>query len=374
MNVTFLIGNGFDLNLGLPTKYSDFIQVYEQIKGKSDAMTNFHQYVGENNALWSSAEKALGLYTANFEVAEGEEFSNRHNDFCEHLIKYLSYLEMKLDLVANKEKVAESFARINQMIRSFPSQERKPIDALFKLRQHENLVYNFINFNYTNTLDRCLSILEESPSILGSHRYGSNTFIHKIGAHHHVHGTLQKGLVFGVDNDAQIAKPEIFDCINGDIYRSLLLKNEANVLYMENAEQKAVNLLNNSQIIYVYGMSIGETDASWWRRICLWLKQDVKRHLIIQKHDMVERTAFPREYLLAERTEKRKVLNFSSLSANENIAIEKQIHITRENIFLPISALGKHITGVPNWQTSIAKQIETDFWMEGMHQYMVASR
>ena len=29
MNITYLVGNGFDLNLGLQTKYTDFIKVYK---------------------------------------------------------------------------------------------------------------------------------------------------------------------------------------------------------------------------------------------------------------------------------------------------------------------------------------------------------
>ena len=28
MNILYLIGNGFDLNLGLPTRYSDFLEYY----------------------------------------------------------------------------------------------------------------------------------------------------------------------------------------------------------------------------------------------------------------------------------------------------------------------------------------------------------
>ena len=32
MNITFLIGNGFDLNLGLATAYSDFVKYYTQKK------------------------------------------------------------------------------------------------------------------------------------------------------------------------------------------------------------------------------------------------------------------------------------------------------------------------------------------------------
>lgn len=31
MKITFLIGNGFDINLGLKTKYKDFVNHYKQI-------------------------------------------------------------------------------------------------------------------------------------------------------------------------------------------------------------------------------------------------------------------------------------------------------------------------------------------------------
>ena len=34
MNITFLIGNGFDLNIGLATKYSDFLKKYTEPSGK----------------------------------------------------------------------------------------------------------------------------------------------------------------------------------------------------------------------------------------------------------------------------------------------------------------------------------------------------
>ena len=32
MKITFLVGNGFDLNLGLDTNYSDFLKEYKKIK------------------------------------------------------------------------------------------------------------------------------------------------------------------------------------------------------------------------------------------------------------------------------------------------------------------------------------------------------
>lgn len=41
MNITFLIGNGFDRNLGLDTTYSDFIKVYKNRRLKLRHLKNF---------------------------------------------------------------------------------------------------------------------------------------------------------------------------------------------------------------------------------------------------------------------------------------------------------------------------------------------
>ena len=36
MNITFMIGNGFDLNIGLKTRYKDFILDYLKVDTKDD--------------------------------------------------------------------------------------------------------------------------------------------------------------------------------------------------------------------------------------------------------------------------------------------------------------------------------------------------
>lgn len=35
MNITLILGNGFDLNMGLPTAYSDFYQYYLKLETPS---------------------------------------------------------------------------------------------------------------------------------------------------------------------------------------------------------------------------------------------------------------------------------------------------------------------------------------------------
>lgn len=85
MNITFMIGNGFDRNLGLKTKYSDFIAWYKKTPAKTDTLRKFREYINENEELWSAAEEELGNYTAQFESGAGAMFYECHKDICEYL-------------------------------------------------------------------------------------------------------------------------------------------------------------------------------------------------------------------------------------------------------------------------------------------------
>ena len=75
MNITFLIGNGFDRNLGLKTAYSDFVSYYKGLDTTDETLIKFHEHINENEELWSSAEEEIGKYTKEFEEGEGDRKS-----------------------------------------------------------------------------------------------------------------------------------------------------------------------------------------------------------------------------------------------------------------------------------------------------------
>ena len=50
MNITFLVGNGFDLNLGLKTKYTDFYPSY-LAKGYNDILA---KEIEDNDKNWAN--------------------------------------------------------------------------------------------------------------------------------------------------------------------------------------------------------------------------------------------------------------------------------------------------------------------------------
>lgn len=339
MKVTFLIGNGFDRNLGLATSYSEFIDKYKNKNIGNETLKKFRAHINDNEKLWSEAEVALGKCTGDFEYGKAEEFSECHEDICEELALYLKNQENRIEYDVNKEKIKVAMKKINTIIDPFPTEEKRLLEQVYLRHKSEFMFFNFICFNYTSTLDRCVSLLESDGAVIGTHKNGNQIIPHKIGDVCHVHGTVDREMVFGVNDDSQILKNDIFDCVNGDIYKNLLIKRNANQSYQENTDGRAENIINESNIIYIYGMSIGTTDRLWWERICRWLELNEQHHLIIQIHEMPTRGAFPVRYQIAVREQKKRVLKYGDFDEPTLKRIADQVHITEDNIFEDVKGI-----------------------------------
>ena len=85
MNLTFLIGNGFDINLGLPTTYSDFLE-YHASQGFTDMISTSMR---EDLCLWSDVEIGLGDFTKNVASGDIEPFLDAKDNLDRSLIEYL---------------------------------------------------------------------------------------------------------------------------------------------------------------------------------------------------------------------------------------------------------------------------------------------
>lgn len=336
MNITFLIGNGFDRNLGLSTTYSEFVKFYKATKARTETLKGFREHITENEELWSNAEVALGQYTSMLDNGAGAAFSACHTDICEKLAEYLKREETRIDYDAYAENVKKAFTMLNKIIDTFPTTERGVLEQVYKSKQNEEIRFNFICFNYTRTLDKCMEIIMTSNPVLGTHRYSNSTMNHKVGALCHVHGTVEQEMVFGVNDDSQIAKNDVFDCEFGDLYKNMLIKQQTNASYQENTDARAAEILNNSHIIYIYGMSIGSTDNLWWDRVCAWLSASSNRHVILSQYSAPARGVVQIEYQVFERKQRQNFTGHSTLDQKKRESIENRIHITNDNIFSEI--------------------------------------
>lgn len=239
MNITFFIGNGFDLNLGLATTYSDFVKYYNTTKPDNpdnDVLKQFRKDIKDNEDKWSAAEIEMGKYTDKFDAGQGEAFNECHDDFCNHLAEYLQRQQNRIDYNYNAKQIERAIQRINSFDSSFPTQERDAITKARLRQQGEAWEFKFISFNYTDTLDKCVQLVKSKNNSIGKHKFNGSFIEHKLGVVYHVHGMTNKQMVFGVNDISQIANPKIFDCEYGDIYKAAMIKQQTNESYKENTD------------------------------------------------------------------------------------------------------------------------------------------
>lgn len=339
MNITFLVGNGFDLNLGLKTKFKDFIDVYKsetslKSSKEDEILRYFKKIISSNDDLWSNAELAFGQLTEEFKNGgkNAEDFSICHEDFCVKLAQYLSEQEKYIDFNNLKDITSKAFnGALQGYCNSFREAEKVQIKSSYEKIQEEYR-YQFINFNYTDTLEKCISALKDSGINLGKRQFGAYNYSNSLGELINVHGTISRDMVLGVADKSQIAMPSLFDGY-GSEYINQIIKSEIDKDNKQNTYNKAFKILNSSSLIYIYGMSIGATDRQWWDKICTLMHNNQKLNIIIHRFDAPKAAIIRRRYTTFENQVRDQFLSFSNLDNNLKDTIRGRIHIDGSNIF-----------------------------------------
>lgn len=262
--ITYLIGNGFDISAGLNTRYSDFykymISKYESGEcSKNDILEN----IKNNSDLWSNLELGLGEYTQEIadDIGKLEKFFDEKFQIDTMLMKYLRIEQERIDWENNNsiQKVRNDFSKyIYNFYNLFTPVER---DEILKICSNSNNAYKVISFNYTNVIKKCIDLISNKIELL------------------YLHGSLEKNnAILGV-NDSEQIKNDFFK--NSDEMLICMNKLEINNDIGEYTISKAKSILKNSNIICIYGMSIGDTDKYWWQEIINNLKEGLTEMVII---------------------------------------------------------------------------------------------
>lgn len=140
--------------------------------------------------------------------------------------------------------------------------------------------FNCITFNYTPVLRDGYQDLLNNAGGISSRDGWLGTY--EIGKMLNVHGQLDDFPILGVDNPDQIANERFRD--DSDILQ-LMVKGEIDKQLGRNWRAEAQEIIRNSDKIYVYGASLGETDAFWWRTLAKWYEADLEnRQLALYCH------------------------------------------------------------------------------------------
>lgn len=340
MNITFLIGNGFDLNLGLKTGYTNFLEYYTHDERKKTALIeDFVKNILENRPLWSGAEVAFGEYTASFDGTERtvENYCDCHEDFCNNLAKYLIKEQSYVNLI-HPDYGSMFISAISNLTKGFRDEPISSINDAIDMFGG-GIKYNFLSFNYTNTLDLLYKQAKDSPAI-GKRLYKNNYYQNSIGELVHVHGYVDRDMVLGVNDITQLKNAQLFENQDEE-YLNQIIKRQTNQANEQNTDSIARDILMQSDVIYIYGMAIGETDAIWWERICDILNQNFNSILIVHAHDAPPDSLIRRNYRIFEKKRKNDILKYAEGNDQEKNRLAQKVFVTGTNIFSEFSKLTK---------------------------------
>lgn len=367
MNVTFLVGNGFDISCGLKTSYKDFYEWYcMQEKSEKAHVNRFREEIdadlknGKGN--WADFEVALGQYTKNFTLNTVQDFIDCYEDAHDNLMRYLKeessrFNQFNRDYV--RSRVSDSLCAFSAELKE---QEKKELDRSFrKLLYMDNTYhFSFISYNYTNLLDLSIAAAETfSQGIVmvyddKTHRIVPEQITFSIHLPViHVHGKLDQYPVFGVNDVSQIANRALLD--DSDFSTIMIKPNAVNAIgNYQNKE--AEKIIDKSHVICIYGMSLGITDALWFHKIMDWLKADENRHLIVYwytktpsndrsilrriKNEKEAKEKLTYSYSLRDLSSEQKNRLFSRIHIIENTKKVLQLKLdeamkNKELVFLP---------------------------------------
>ena len=329
MKITFLIGNGFDVGVGMNSKFKDFFPTYEaKSRDKEPRIKMLSDDVGNDYETWADFEGALGKYTTKFTKETKQDFLDQLKDFEGEFIAYLKLQEDMLSFDDEKEISEHMVSALRGYYEGgkLAPESRTTIANIYGHHASEDYTYNFINFNYTGVLEKCLGTI---PQGIVCKRKQNGERTDKVGKVVHVHGKSDLHPIIGVNDVSQIDNKELA----GDSrFTRYIVKPSLNQYLRYGNDTETTEVLNQSTIICVYGMSLGATDKKWWHNILSWLNNNGERQLVIFDYDNKYTQSNQFSWLEKEDALIDKLLKYSS-----EIDVEKlrsRIHIAvHKNIF-----------------------------------------
>lgn len=254
MNILYILGNGFDKALGMPTSYPEFYRhLIDNVKTGSPLLDKMKSTITSNTALWSDMEEGLGEFTA--ETDSFEDFDNFYFELSDLLQDYLKNENERYTPTDKfKAKFLSDFIAVSKYMGALDKQRYNAFVRKFGFTSKEISV---VTLNYTTSLEKILNV---NDGVINKN-LGNNVNLQKII---HLHGQLGKSIIIGVDNESQIKNVGFR---SNDDFRDFMIKMQSNLVMKETRHLECEKLIANAHLIVLFGVSLGDTDAYWWRLI-----------------------------------------------------------------------------------------------------------
>jgi hypothetical protein len=369
MNITFLLGNGFDIQCGLQTSYINFYgyilkkkyslelfqEMDEKFVSKIDNMIYSEIYKYKDSIeTWADLEFQLGLFTKrlkeeNQDTSIAESFFDDFETLREDLNDYLKFIQIKDDTQINDDFSEILFTTMDKFFYGVLEQEYDEIKYILGENTNSHFNYRFISFNYTNSLQIIFQNCSKNKKINGFSSSNYSQVFNKTIIN--VHGVIDRFLTLGLNDETQLAS----DFFEKDDLNDLLKPNS-----LENSREyrrrNAKNTIENSDIIVIFGMSIGSTDKHWWEKIAEVLLKAKNKKLIIHLYEKEPSYLSSRKVRLRRKKKEDEFLSHLDnldLSDEKISQLRKQTYIVTNSEYIINTDLKKYLNQVENKKDNI---------------------
>lgn len=255
MRVLFVIGNGFDINLHLKTRYSDF---YSYAKEKIPENLLIKKIV-ENEEAWSDFEVALGQ---SLEEYNNESIDEYINSFEEFILEFGKYLNAQMKTVDHlySEEICEALLSCFLTFFDHLNLDDKEVIRKRIHDTHENIIIDSLEFNYTGIFSKLMYDLKKKHESFGEFKNAFGTYHMILDRSLQLHGTIEN-MIMGENDISQIKNEELAK--NREI-ATTFVKPMLNATLRNGNNSRAQTMIEQSNIICLFGTSMGETDKKWW--------------------------------------------------------------------------------------------------------------
>lgn len=101
MNITFFIGNGLDVGMGLDTRYSDFyktLSTESKNRIEKDIADKTQSSDEKDKLYWKDYELGLGEATVMYEESEFETFKKDKSDLDHKIANYIKHKKKNIPM------------------------------------------------------------------------------------------------------------------------------------------------------------------------------------------------------------------------------------------------------------------------------------
>jgi len=332
-HITFILGNGFDLNQGLKTRYTDFYPHYIktnvceypelnllQAQTFETALEKFKRELSKSDVLWSDFELSLGKYSQSFNSQnEAYLFTSMLDDFTSHFAMYLKKQDERI-IFSDTQKIEASARKLHADLVGFQKYIENIGAELSRLIRFDLNTYAVVSLNYTNWLPQLFSRIRDLSNIQGVYSLHGKLSPNIPDAS----GNGNSNILIGVGDKAQIRSPYV----QRDLSSQHIVKNDAlQSPKYRNQYQEVNNHLSRSDVIIIFGCSIGPTDLHIWKQVASRLQRN---HTYVIVFDRVSEIPLRTQYNLNLEENKRQQLkdNFK-LYAGTTLSDDqlKRLHI-----------------------------------------------